>query len=76
MLRRLLFASILIALVFVAAPAMAQITETGTISGTVTDPDGGALPGVQVTLESVEVPSQTTFTRANGLSRYPPGRTR
>jgi hypothetical protein len=57
-------------MVLAAVPAMAQVTETGIISGTVTDVDGNPLPGVTVTLDSVEIPSQTAFTRVNGTYRF------
>jgi len=70
MIRRSLAASLFIAMVLVAVPAMAQITETGIISGTVTDVDGNPLPGVTVTLDSYEIPSQTNFTRVNGTYRF------
>ena len=48
--KRSLTASLVMAM-FLAAPVWAQ--ETGSISGTVTDPDGAPLPGVAVTLNSV-----------------------
>ena len=70
MIRRSLAAGLFIAMVLVAVPAMAQITETGILSGTVTDVDGNPLPGVTVTLDSVEIPSKTTFTRVNGTYRF------
>ena len=66
----------LFALLLFAAPAYAQISETGMISGTVRDVDGNPLAGVTVTLDSVEVPSQGVFTRPNGTYRFvalPPG---
>ena len=48
----------LVALAAVYSPAWAQI-ETGRISGTVSDPQGGVVPGVTVTAKSVN----TGFTR-------------
>ena len=59
----------LVATLLLAAPVWAQ--ETGSISGTVTDPDGAPLPGVAVTLESVSVPTATVYTQANGVYRFP-----
>jgi hypothetical protein len=44
-------AAVVIALCAIAAPASAQYT-TGTISGTVKDPQGGVIPGAAVTLTS------------------------
>ena len=70
MIRRSLGAGLFIAMVLAAVPAMAQVSETGIISGTVTDVDGNPLPGVTVTLDSVEIPSQTAFTRVNGTYRF------
>lgn len=67
-LNRSLIAGI-IALAFLASPVLAQ--ETGSISGTATDPDGAPLPGVAVTLTSSLVPSSTVYTQANGGFRFP-----
>ncbi len=67
-LKRSLVAS-LIMVMFVAAPVWAQ--ETGSITGTVTDPDGAALPGVAVTIAGNQVPTATVFTQANGVYRFP-----
>jgi len=73
LLKRSLTAS-LVLVMFLAAPVWAQ--ETGTISGVATDPDGAPLPGVAVTLNSVQVPESTIYTQANGVYRFyalPPG---
>ncbi len=59
----------LIMVMFVAAPVWAQ--ETGSITGTVTDPDGAPLPGVAVTIAGNQVPSSTIYTQANGVYRFP-----
>src|SRR5205823_298415 len=42
-------AAAVLAMLAIAAPAFAQIT-TGTLSGTVKDPQGGVIPGAAVTL--------------------------
>ena len=68
LLKRSLTASLVMAM-FLAAPVWAQ--ETGSISGVVTDPDGAPLPGVAVTLNSVQVPESTIYTQANGVYRFP-----
>jgi hypothetical protein len=46
MLRRLSFATLLVALAFIATPAMAQTTN-GVIAGIASDAQGGVLPGVR-----------------------------
>src|SRR5436190_2740190 len=51
-----------------AAPALAQI-QSGTISGTVTDEQGGVLPGVNVTVQGVDA-TQTFVTDAAGGYRF------
>jgi len=67
-LERALVAS-LVVFTLVAAPVWAQ--ETGSITGTVTDPDGAPLPGVAVTIGGNQVPSSTVYTQANGVYRFP-----
>ena len=67
-LKRSLLAS-LIMVMFVAAPVWAQ--ETGSITGTVTDPDGAPLPGVAVTISGNQVPTSTVYTQSNGVYRFP-----
>ena len=66
--KRSLVAS-LIMVMFVAAPVWAQ--ETGSITGTVTDPDGAPLPGVAVTISGQQVPTSTIYTQANAVYRFP-----
>ncbi|PYR60094.1 MAG: hypothetical protein DMF91_13070 [Acidobacteria bacterium] len=62
-----LFAAAVIALCAIAAPASAQIT-TGTVSGTVKDPQGAVIPGAAVTLisETRGTRASDVFTNANG----------
>jgi len=67
-LKRALATSVLM-LTLVAAPVWAQ--ETGSITGTITDPDGAPLPGVAVTIAGNQVPTSTVYTRANGVYRFP-----
>ena len=58
------------ALALAAVPALAQ--QTGSISGKVTDPDGGALPGVTVEATSPVLPqARTTVSGADGDYRLP-----
>ena len=47
------------AAVISARPAMAQTITTGTISGSVVDPQGGVLPGA--TVVAVHTPTGTTY---------------
>ncbi len=54
----------------VLTPARAQETTTGTLEGTVVDKQGAALPGVTVTLSSLQGP-KTAVTDANGGFRFP-----
>ena len=55
----LCFGLVLGAAVFVARPASAQTITTGTISGSVVDPQGGVLPGA--TVLAVHTPTGTTY---------------
>jgi outer membrane receptor protein involved in Fe transport len=60
------------ALVAVAAPALAQPAQTGTISGTIIDATGGALPGVTVTIQSQDRGfSRSTVSDENGRYVFP-----
>ncbi|HRB13740.1 MAG TPA: carboxypeptidase regulatory-like domain-containing protein, partial [Vicinamibacteria bacterium] len=53
--------------VLTAAPALAQTTPTGTITGTVVDAQGGLLPGVSVTASSPSLQgTRTAVTSKNG----------
>lgn len=60
-------------LVLVPAEASAQATgRTGTLTGTVTDPDGAALPGVTVTITGPTlIQPQVTTTGTDGRYRLP-----
>ena len=53
--------------------ASAQFGQTGTINGTVTDPEGGPLPGVGVTIKSpaLILPEMNTVTNQQGIYRFP-----
>lgn len=55
------------------AAALAQIGQTATLTGTVTDSSGGVLPGVTVTASSEAVlgGSRTAVTDENGVYRFP-----
>lgn len=60
----------------IATPASAQLT-TGTVSGTVKDPQGGVIPGATVVLTSVARGTQlsTAVTNADGdfvVANVPP----
>jgi hypothetical protein len=50
-------------------PAWTQSTNTGTVSGTVTDPSGAVLPGVNVTLSEISTSSTRTAT-TNDAGKY------
>jgi outer membrane receptor protein involved in Fe transport len=66
------------ALTLFAVSAMAQSSTTGSIEGTVTDPNGAAIRGASVTATSPNlISAQTTTTNDNGhfmLSALPPGK--
>ena len=70
---RILTRGVLVAmLVAAAAPAFAQPAQTGTISGTIEDATGGALPGVTVTLTSQDRGfSRSTVTDETGRYVFP-----
>ena len=59
--------------VLLLAEAAAAQTITGTILGAVSDAQGGALPGVAVTLSSDQLPGgpRTGVTDAGGRYRFP-----
>ena len=59
--------AVLITTLALAVPASAQIT-TGSVGGTVKDPQGGVIPGAPVTLVSETRGTQLSdvFTNANG----------
>jgi hypothetical protein len=57
-------------LALLGGPALAQQVTTGSIDGTVVDPQGALLPGATVTLSSPEGPKPTTAD-ASGHFRFP-----
>ena len=63
---------LMLALVLVSAPVLAQIT-TGTVSGTVKDTQGGVIPGATVTLtsETKGTSLPPTVTSATGDFQFP-----
>ena len=65
--RPMMLAMALLALCAAAVPASAQIT-TGSVAGTVKDPQGGVIPGAPVTLISETRGTQLSdvFTNASG----------
>ena len=75
--RRVLTAALLVALVFMAPPAMAQTTN-GVIAGIISDAQGGVLPGVTVTARNVDTgATRNITTEADGrfrLAGLVPGR--
>jgi len=73
-----LIAAVLLAQIVLIHPlAMAQTVSTGAITGTVTDPTGGVIPGVAVTAaEKATGAKRSTVTDASGGYRFnllPPG---
>lgn len=61
-----------VSLLFLASVCFGQIGTTGAINGTVSDPDGVALPGITVILKSpaLVLPQLTTVTNASGVYRF------
>jgi outer membrane receptor protein involved in Fe transport len=74
------FAFALAALVslFLTTAALAQTSTTGTVEGTITDPNGAVVPNVTVTLTGPNlIRAQTATTDENGVYHFPqvpPGR--
>ena len=72
-----LFASAFALLLLLTAPVFAQSTTSGSLSGTVTDSSGAALPGVTIELSGTAMQGvRTTVTDASGSYRFvnvPPG---
>ena len=68
-----LLAAIAAVVLFSPASASAQIGQTASLTGTVTDSSGGVLPGVTVTVTSDAVigGSRTAVTDENGVYRFP-----
>jgi hypothetical protein len=67
---RILLAALLVA---AALPVAAQSSTTGSVRGTVTDPQGGVLPGVTVIARSdaLVAGQQVAITSENGSYRFP-----
>jgi len=61
------------ALLFIISIGSAQLSQTGTITGTVEDTEGLSLPGVGVTIksEALILPEMSTFTNEKGIYRFP-----
>lgn len=59
-------------MLFIASLSFGQAGTTGSINGTITDPDGGLLPGITVILKSpaLVVEQMTTVSNANGSYRF------
>jgi outer membrane receptor protein involved in Fe transport len=72
MFRILTRSALVAALVALAVPAFSQPAQTGTISGSVLDATGGALPGVTVTMTSQDRGfARTTVSDENGRYVFP-----
>jgi hypothetical protein len=71
--RRKLLALVAAALLLSPLPALAQIGQTATLTGTVTDATGAVLPGATVTVASEALIGGTreSVTDANGVYRFP-----
>jgi outer membrane receptor protein involved in Fe transport len=63
---------VLLAAMFIVSAGYAQTGQTGSINGTVTDPDGVTLPGITVIAKSpaLVINQMTTVTNANGQYRF------
>ncbi len=61
-----------VSLLLLVSVCFGQTTATGVLKGTVTDPDGAALPGITVILKSpaIVLPQLTTVTNASGQYRF------
>ncbi len=73
----LLFMVVVLFAAAIAFPVYSQVaTKTGSIYGKAVDDKGAPLPGVTITLESNEIPTQTATSGASGGFRFanlPPG---
>ncbi len=61
-----------LSLFFLGGTTLLAQTDTGSISGTVTDPSGAVVPGVKVTVDAVSTNQQRTLTTDTG-GRYSSG---
>jgi len=72
------FVSAAVVTLFLAFAAVAQTQTTGTVEGTVTDPQGAVVPGISVTISGPNmIRPQSTTTDSDGFYRFssvPPGR--
>src|ERR1051326_7062427 len=76
--QKLLLSVVALLLMMGCVPAaLAQSAGTGALTGTVSDPSGGAIPGVTVTITNTETnQTRTTTTTQDGLYKFtllPPG---
>jgi len=67
------FALFSLLFVVISSIIWAQLSQTGNLNGSVTDPEGQALPGVSVTIKSpaIVLPQLSTITNQKGLYRFP-----
>ncbi len=64
--------AVILMLMTCVVPRLALAQNTGVIEGTITDEQGGAMPGVLVTLKNAETGVERTMTTdATGLYRFP-----
>ena len=71
--RMRIFGLVFLFVICCASGVLAQIGQTGAITGTVADDTGAALPGVGVTLKSpaIVLPQLVTVTNEKGIYRFP-----
>src|SRR5467141_137120 len=78
MMRKVFMFVLALSLAVFASSALAQTATTGSIEGTVVDPNGAAVPGVTVTVTSLNlITPQSTTTDDNGhykIANLAPGR--
>ena len=75
--RNKLFLCLVVGILAYTFPVLAQVSiRTGSVYGKVIDDKGAPLPGVAITLESSQIPTQTATTQSSGGFRFanlPPG---
>src|SRR5262245_44648267 len=70
--RRIYIISVVVGSLFFATAGLAQEGINGTLSGTVSDPTGALIPGVEVTTKNVATGvASTTITNESGTYRFP-----